>query len=61
MLQKMASQIPMMTSSGNHELELQADGTVFAAYTTRCGLGSRGRRTVMVGVAWAGGGTAAQC
>ena len=36
MLQHLSSGTPVMTSTGNHELEFQPDGTVFAAYNTRC-------------------------
>jgi hypothetical protein len=35
MLQPLAAHVPIMTSTGNHEVEFQPDGTVFAAYTSR--------------------------
>ena len=36
MLQNLSASVPVMTSTGNHELEFQPDGTVFAAYNARC-------------------------
>jgi hypothetical protein len=35
MLQNLTTRVPMMTSTGNHDMEFQPDGTVFAAYNTR--------------------------
>ncbi|WIA44097.1 hypothetical protein OEZ86_010448 [Tetradesmus obliquus] len=35
MLQQLAGSVPMAVMPGNHELEFQPDGTVFAAYNTR--------------------------
>ena len=44
MLQPLSAGTPVMTSTGNHELEFQPDGTVFAAYTSRCVcIAARGR------------------
>ncbi|KAI8465064.1 MAG: Metallo-dependent phosphatase-like protein [Monoraphidium minutum] len=35
LMQGLAAHVPVMTSTGNHEIEFQNDGTVFAAYNTR--------------------------
>ncbi|GBF95409.1 hypothetical protein Rsub_08371 [Raphidocelis subcapitata] len=35
MLQNLTKCVPMMTTPGNHDVEPQPDGTVFASYTTR--------------------------
>jgi hypothetical protein len=35
MLQRLSQSVPVMTSTGNHEVEFQSDGTVFAAYNSR--------------------------
>ncbi|KAI8468926.1 MAG: Metallo-dependent phosphatase-like protein [Monoraphidium minutum] len=35
MLQGLASHIPVLPTPGNHDMEFQPDGTVFAAYTSR--------------------------
>lgn len=35
MMEELATHVPVMTSTGNHEIEFQSDGTVFAAYNTR--------------------------
>lgn len=37
MLERLSVGVPVMTSPGNHEMEYQADGYAFAAYTSRCG------------------------
>lgn len=34
-MEPLASRVPLMTTSGNHEMEPQSDGTMFAAYTAR--------------------------
>jgi hypothetical protein len=35
MLQNVTKNVPMMSTPGNHDVEPQPDGTVFAAYNSR--------------------------
>jgi hypothetical protein len=43
MLEQLSKGVPVMSSTGNHEVEFQSDGTVFAAYNSRWAVVSWGR------------------